>query len=165
MTTNATAIAGRLRQISARNHLANRARSGTRVAGRIYAQANVVYLEACNFMAEFLDDSLLVVSPAGPAVPRGRAKAHTLARVRQLPPEAMHRPFLFSDSTKYEAIKAIYIGAASRRGLTASRLATVPRTVRRVIGHLFYENWEQAGSVEEALNGVERLLDLLDPLV
>ena len=92
MTTKATAIANRLRQIRDRSQPAT------------YANARLVYLDGDTFTAIFPDKSLLVVSPAGPVVPRGHAKADALVRARQLPP---HSPVRFSDSTDYDAIAAI----------------------------------------------------------
>ena len=65
--------------------MTTRARSAGRVASRIYALATILYLDANHFTAKFPDESLLVVNPTGPIVPRGRAKTEALARARQLP--------------------------------------------------------------------------------
>ena len=81
----ATAIANRMRQIRDRSHPATRARSAARVTSRIYTLATIVYLDSQSFTAKFPDQSLIVVSPTGPAVPRGRAKTDALARARRLP--------------------------------------------------------------------------------
>ena len=48
----------------------------------IYAHARLVYLDTNHFTETFPGRSLLVVSPTGPVVPRGHAKADTLARAR-----------------------------------------------------------------------------------
>ena len=92
MTTKATTIANRLHQIRDRSQPATKARSATRVAGMIYACADVVYLDGNTFTATFPDQSLFVVSPAGPVVARGHAKTDTLARARQLPPHSPGPP-------------------------------------------------------------------------
>ena len=83
--TMASAISNRMRQIRDRSHPATRARSATRVTSRIYATATVIYLSTHRFTATFPDESLLVVEPGGPAVPRGRAKTDALARAHRLP--------------------------------------------------------------------------------
>ena len=113
MTTKATTIANRLHQIRDRSQPATKARSATRVAGMIYACADVGYLDGNTFTATFPDQSLLVVRPAGPVVVRGRAKTDTLDRARQLPPQQQHRPAELSDSSQYDAIKANCIRATS----------------------------------------------------
>ena len=82
--TMATAIANRMRQIRDRSHPATRARSAARVTSRIYTLATIVYLDSQSFTAKFPDQSLLVVEPGGPAVPRGRAKADALVHARGL---------------------------------------------------------------------------------
>ena len=110
MTTQATAIANRLRQVRDRSRPANKARGAARVARVIYAHSRLVYLDGDTFTAILPDQSLLVVSPAGPVVPRGRAKADTLARARRLPP---HSPAQLADSSQYDAIEAICIRATS----------------------------------------------------
>ena len=100
--TMASAISNRMRQIRDRSHPATRARSASRVASRIYATATVIYLDAPHrFTAKFTDESLLVVEPGGPAVPRGRAKTDALARAHRLP---AHSPTQLSDSAHYDAI-------------------------------------------------------------
>ena len=91
-TTRASAIANWLRQIRDRSHPATTARSAVRVASRIYAHALLVYLDADTFTATFPDQSLLVASPTGPAVPRGRAKTAALARARPLPAHLTRLP-------------------------------------------------------------------------
>ena len=108
--TMASAISNRMRQIRDRSHPATRARSATRVASRIYATATVVYLDDHTFTAKFTDESLLVVEPSGPAVPRGRAKTDALARAHRLP---AHSPTQLSDSAHYDAIHAICVTATS----------------------------------------------------
>ena len=108
--TMATAIANRLRQIRDRSYPATRARSAARVTSRIYTLATVVYLDSQSFTAKFPDQSLLVVEPSGPAVPRGRAKTEVLARAHRLP---AHSPAQLSDSSQYNAMRAICVRATS----------------------------------------------------
>ena len=108
--TMASAISNRMRQIRDRSHPTTRARSARRVASRIYATATVVYLDDHTFTAKFPDQSLIVVSPTGPAVPRGRAKTDALVRARRLP---THSPTQISDSSHYDAIHAICVTATS----------------------------------------------------
>ena len=108
--TMASAISNRMRQIRDRSHPATRARSATRVTSRIYTLATVVYLDSQSFTATFPDESLLVVEPGGPAVPRGRAKTDALARAHRLP---AHSPTQLSDSAHYDAIHAICVTATS----------------------------------------------------
>ena len=92
--------------------MTTRARSAGRVASRIYALATILYLDANHFTAKFPDESLLVVNPTGPIVPRGRAKTEALARARQLP---AHSPAHLSDSSHYDAMHAICVRATSGR--------------------------------------------------
>ena len=82
MTTKATAIANRLRQIRDRSRPTTKAHNAGLVASVICAHARLVYLDTNHFTETFPDQSLLVVSPTGPVVPRGQAKADTLARAR-----------------------------------------------------------------------------------
>ena len=110
--TMASAISNRMRQIRDRSHPATRDRSASRVASRIYATATVVYLDDHTFTAKFTDESLLVVEPGGPAVPRGRAKTDALVRARRLP---THSPTQISDSSHYDAMRAICVRATSGR--------------------------------------------------
>ena len=88
--TMASAISNRMRQIRDRSHPATRARSATRVTSRIYTLATVVYLDSQSFTAKFPDQSLLVVEPGGPAVPRAAPRptlwrAHTGYRPTRRP--------------------------------------------------------------------------------
>ena len=69
-------------------------------------------MDSQSFTAKFPDQSLLVVSPAGPAVPRGRAKTESLARAHRLP---AHSPTQLSDSSNYDAMRAICVRATSGR--------------------------------------------------
>ena len=108
--TMASAIANRMRQIRDRSHPATRARSAARVTSRIYTLATIVYLDSQSFTAKFPDQSLIVVSPTGPAVPRGRAKTDALVRARRLP---THSPDQLSDSSQYNAMRAICVRATS----------------------------------------------------
>ena len=108
--TMASAISNRMRQIRDRSHPATRDRSASRVASRIYATATVVYLDDHTFTAKFTDESLLVVEPGGPAVPRGRAKTDALVRARGL---LAHSPTQLSDSSHYDAMRAICVRATS----------------------------------------------------
>ena len=126
MTTKATAIANRLRQIRDRSQPATKARSAGHVSSTIYANARLVYLDGDTFTAIFPDKSLLVVSPAGPVVPRGHAKADALVRARQIRP---HSPVRFSDSTDYDAIAAICTRATSGHAQGLNQAAAVlPRS-------------------------------------
>ena len=109
--TMATAISNRMRQIRDRSHPATRARSATRVTSRIYTLATVVYLDRPKLQpAKFPDESLLVVEPGGPAVPRGSAKTDALVRARRL---LTHSPTQLSDSSHYDAMRAICVRATS----------------------------------------------------
>ena len=110
MTTKANAISNRLRQIRDRSRPTTKARSAGHVARVIYAHARLVYPDGDNFTATFPDQSLLVVGPAGPVVPRGHTKADALARARQLP---AHSPAHLSHSSHYDAIQAICTRATS----------------------------------------------------
>ena len=114
MTTQANAIAGRLRKIREQGQPDSRRRSARRVAGNIYAQADAVYLPTPDsFTASFPDQSVLIAGPAGPTAPRGRAKTDALSRMRQLPPERQHHPAHLSDSKYYDMIQAICQKAVS----------------------------------------------------
>ena len=65
MTTRASAIANRLRQIRDSSHPATKAR----VARRIYTLATVLYLGDHTSTAKFPDEYLLILGHTGPAAP------------------------------------------------------------------------------------------------
>ena len=111
--TMATAIANRMRQIRDRSHPATRARSAARVTSRIYTLATIVYLDSQSFTAKFPDQSLIRRQPhRSPPSPRGRAKTDALASARGLP---THSPTQISDSSHYDAMRAICVRATSGR--------------------------------------------------
>ena len=69
--------------------------------------------------AKFPDESLLVVDPAGPAVPRGRAKTYALACARHLP---AHSP---AHLTRLPNVSRV--NRAPLRHVLASRRSSRPR--------------------------------------
>ena len=114
MTTQATAVAGRLRHIRDRNNASTKRRSAERVARKIYTEATIIYIvSASSFVAAFPDASLLVASPASATAARGQIKTELLTHVRTLPPERKHHPNALSDSRYYDIIQSICLKTAT----------------------------------------------------